>query len=71
MLGLPSKSSRGLKEDLPPGYTEIKCHIIFDVKMGENFRRKARQVAGGHVTEVPPLIAHSSVVPVIQFRLHS
>lgn len=28
------------------GYTEIKCHMIFDVKM--DFTRKARFVAGGH-----------------------
>jgi Reverse transcriptase (RNA-dependent DNA polymerase) len=53
----------GSKEDLPPGYQEIKCHIIFDVKMGENFRRKARFVAGGHTTEVPDsLITYASVV---------
>ena len=53
----------GSKEDLPPGYQEIKCHIIFDIKMGENFRRKARFVAGGHTTEVPDnLITYSSVV---------
>jgi hypothetical protein len=28
------------------GYTEIRCHMIFDVKM--DFLRKARFVAGGH-----------------------
>ncbi|KAI2493253.1 Reverse transcriptase (RNA-dependent DNA polymerase) [Fragilaria crotonensis] len=33
--------------EIPPGYQQIKCHLIFDVKMGENFRRKARFVAGG------------------------
>lgn len=48
--------------DLPPGYQQIKCHIIFDVKMGENFRRKARMVAGGHVTETPSALTYSSVV---------
>ena len=26
---------------IPPGYQQIKCHMVFDVKMGENFRRKA------------------------------
>ena len=31
----------GDKESLPVGYQEIKCHLIFDVKLGENFRRKA------------------------------
>ena len=40
----------------------IKCHIIFDVKMGGNFRRKARMVAGGHMTETPSSITYSSVV---------
>jgi hypothetical protein len=46
----------------PIGYQEIKCHMIFDVKLGENFRRKARYVAGGHVTEPPASITYSSVV---------
>ena len=50
------------KEDLPPGYQEIKCHIIFNIKMGKNFRRKARFMAGGHTTEVPDsLITYLSV----------
>jgi Reverse transcriptase (RNA-dependent DNA polymerase) len=50
-------------EDIPIGYQQINCHLIFDVKMGENYRRKARFVAGGHTTEVPEsLITYSSVV---------
>ena len=48
--------------DLPPGYQQIKCHMIFDIKMGENFRRKARMVAGGHTTEAPSTLTYSSVV---------
>ena len=44
------------------GYQEVKCHMIFDVKMGENFRRKARMVAGGHKTVTPPTLTYSSVV---------
>ena len=47
---------------LPPNYSEVKCHMIFDVKMGENFRRKARMVAGGHTTDVPAVLTCSSVV---------
>ena len=47
---------------LPPNYSEVKCHMIFDVKMGENFRRKARMVAGGHTTDVPAVLTYSSVV---------
>ena len=51
------------KEEIPIGFQQINCHLIFDVKMGENFRRKARFVAGGHTTEVPDyLITYSSVV---------
>ena len=48
-------------EVVPHGYTQIRCHMIFDVKM-EDFRRKARLVAGGHVTEAPKCMTYSSVV---------
>ena len=41
-------------------FQEIKCHIIFDVKM--DFTRKARFVAGGHMTEAPSSLTYSSVV---------
>ena len=44
------------------GYTKIRCHIVWDVKLGENFRRKARLVAGGHVTDVDSSLTYSSVV---------
>ena len=44
------------------GYQHIDCHMIFDVKMGENFRRKARMVAGGHKTTTPSTLTYSSVV---------
>ena len=49
-------------EDLLVGYQKIKCHIIFDIKLGENFRRKARYVAGGHTTETPASLTYSSMV---------
>ena len=26
---------------IPPNYAEVECHMIFDIKMGETFRRKA------------------------------
>jgi hypothetical protein len=42
------------------GFQEIKCHMIFDVKM--DFTRKARFVAGGHMTETPNSLTYSSVV---------
>jgi hypothetical protein len=47
---------------LPPsvGHKWIKCHIIFDVRM--DFERKARFVAGGHMTDPPTTLTYSSVV---------
>ena len=51
------------------GYQQIDCHIIFDVKMGENFRRKARMVAGGHKTTTPTSLTYSSVVSRDSVRL--
>ena len=51
----------GNLEDLA-GFQEIKGHIIFDVKLGENFRRKARFVADGHKTEPPSSVTYSTVV---------
>ena len=44
-----------LIDEMPLGYQQSMCHLIFDVKLGENFRRKARFVAGGHTTKVPIL----------------
>jgi len=44
------------------GYQEIKCHMIFDIKMDGEFTRKARLVAGGHTTETPASSTYSSVV---------
>ena len=43
----------------PPGYQSIHCHIIFDCK--EDGRRKARFVAGGHMTAPPKGSVYSSV----------
>ena len=47
---------------IPPCYQQIKCHMVFDVKMGENFHRKARFVAGSHMTETPSTLTYLSVV---------
>ena len=63
------KVFEGTKDDLPVGYQQIKCHVIWDVKLGENFRRKARLVAGGHMTETPPTLTYSSVVSRESVRL--
>jgi hypothetical protein len=51
----------GDEEGPPPTFQEIRCHLIFDVKM-ENFQRKARLVAGGHMTETPASVTFASVV---------
>ena len=56
------KEYEGNKEDLPPGYQHIKCYMIFDIKLGENFRRKARLLEGGHTPTAPSSITFSSVV---------
>ncbi len=42
--------------------------MIFDVKM-EDFRRKARLVAGGHLTKAPATITYASVVSRETMRL--
>lgn len=44
----------------PVGYQEIPCHVVFDIKM--DFSRKARYVAGGHVTSPPTTQTYASVV---------
>ena len=48
-------------EPIPIGYKFVLCHMIFDVKM-EDFHRKARLVAGGHMTEHPDDVTYASVV---------
>ena len=52
----------GNKEDLPPGYQQIKCRMIFYIKLGDNLRKKERLVGGGHTTIAPSSITLSSVV---------
>jgi hypothetical protein len=44
------------------GYTKITGHLIFDIKMGENLRRKARYVADGHKTDPPVTLTYASMV---------
>ena len=45
----------------PRDHQFVKCHMIFDIKM-ENFRRKARLVAGGHMTTAQAAVTYASVV---------
>ena len=49
-------------DKIPIGYQKIQCHMIIDVKLGENFRRKARFVARVHKTETPMSLTYSHVV---------
>ena len=44
------------------GYQQITGHMIFDVKLGEKFRRKAGYVADGHKTDTPSSVTYSTVV---------
>jgi hypothetical protein len=46
---------------VPIGYKHITCHMIFDIKM-VGLVRKARFVAGGHLTDPPSDSVYSSVV---------
>ena len=45
----------------PYDYQVVTCHMIYNVKM-EGFRRKARLVAGGHMTTAPSVVTYASVV---------
>ena len=53
------KARKDLKKT-PSGYQFVKLHLVFDVK--HDLRRKARMVAGGHMTKTTHEDAFSSVV---------
>ncbi|KAI2501269.1 Reverse transcriptase (RNA-dependent DNA polymerase) [Fragilaria crotonensis] len=65
--GISPAQARSGKEPSMIGFQEIRCHVIFDVKM--DFTRKARFVAGGHTTDTPGSITYSSVVSRDSVRL--
>jgi hypothetical protein len=48
-------------QEPPVGYQFMKCHMVFDIKL-DGFKRKARLVAGGHMTETPAVMTFASVV---------
>ena len=50
------------------GYQQIRCHMVFDIKM-EGLVRKARFVAGGHTTDAPKSLTYASVVTRESVRL--
>ena len=43
------------------GHQFVQCHMLFDMKM-EDFRQKARFVAGGHMTEALATVTYASIV---------
>jgi hypothetical protein len=49
------------EEAVTPTYHQITCLMVFDVKM-EDFRHKARFVAGGHTMDTPHAMTYASVV---------
>ena len=57
----------GKEDKPPPGYKQITCHLIFDVKM--DLTRKASYVAGGHLTDPPSSLTYASVVTRDSVRL--
>ena len=48
-------------ENVPIGYQFVKCHMVFDVKMG-TLQHKVQLVAGGHMTDPPASQTFASVV---------
>ena len=53
---------------IPAFHKEIRCHLIFDIK-ADTLQRKARFVAGGHMTDPPKDNVYSSVVSRDSVRL--
>ena len=52
----------------PVGFTNIPCHVVFDIKAG-TLQRKCRLVAGGHKTGTPTCQTYASVVSRDSVRL--
>jgi hypothetical protein len=47
-------------KNVPVGYQEIPCHVIFDIKL--DLTRKSCYVTGGHVTKSPTASTYTIVV---------
>ena len=43
-------------------YKSVTTHLIFDIKMGKNFRQRVRCFGNGHKIDTPSSITYSSVV---------
>ena len=46
---------------VPIGYQFVQCHMVFDVKM-DDFRCKARLVAGDHMTKALATIMYAGIM---------
>ena len=51
------------------GYEEITGHIVLDIKLGENFRRKEIYFDNGHKTKYPAALTYSTVVSCDSVRI--
>ena len=49
-------------EEIPPGYQHMTGHMIYEIKLGEGFRRKCRWVGGGHKVDTPSYMTYATVV---------
>ena len=47
---------------MKPAFKKLNCHLIFEVKLSENFRRKARFITDGHRTKAPKSLSYSMEV---------
>ena len=52
----------GTFDEIDIAYQKMICHLLFDIKIGENFCTKARFVAGGHTTDTYAYLTYTSVV---------
>ena len=43
-------------------YAEITGYIVFNIKLGENFRQKARSWVYGHKKEAPLVMTYNTVI---------
>ena len=51
------------------GYKLVGTHLIFDIKLGEYFHRKARCFGDGHRTATPSSVTYSTVVSLDSVRI--
>jgi len=67
LLEYETYDDRGVGKRVPDGYQQIRMSWVFDVK--QSGKRKARFVAGGHLTDPPKDSVYSSVVSLRSMRI--